>query len=92
MERKDYTVEVYLADRRFKTGEHMVNKQDLENLTLSEAEQWGPNLYKDPSRTYRFEIHETWITRKNLMSGMPVKERYDQPWHCSVASESYWSQ
>jgi hypothetical protein len=89
----EYTVEVYQADRRFKSGECMVNKQDLEFATLEEALAWGPNRYgHDGSRSYRFEVHETWVTRKNLMSGMPVKERYDQPYHCSVASESYWSQ
>lgn len=87
----DYTVEVYLADRRFKSGEHMVNKVDLENVSLEQAQQWGPARYDHENRPYRFVIHETWITRKNLMSGMPVKERYDQPCFLSVASESYWS-
>lgn len=87
----EYTVEVYQKDRRFKEGEHMVNKVDLEFATREEAEAWGPQHYKDRGREYRFEVHETWVTRKNLMSGMPVKERYDQPWHCSVASETYWS-
>jgi hypothetical protein len=87
----EYTVEVYQADRRFKSGEHMVNKVDMENVTLEQAQYWGPATYKDPGRSYRFEVHETWVTRKNLMTGMLVKERYDQPYHCSVASESYWS-
>lgn len=27
----------------------------------------------------------------NLMTGEQVLERADTPWHCSVASESYWS-
>ena len=27
----------------------------------------------------------------NLMTGKKVMERADTPWHCSVASESYWS-
>lgn len=27
----------------------------------------------------------------NLMTGKRVMERADLPWHCSVASESYWS-
>ena len=88
----EYTVEVYQKDRRFKVGECMVNKQDLEFATREEAEAWGPNFYaKDYGREYRFAVHETWVTRKNLMTGHPVKERYDQPWHCSVASETYWS-
>ena len=88
----EYTVEVYQADRRFKSGEHMVNKRDLGHVTREQAEAWGPALYaSDRGRSYRFEVHETWVTRTNLMSGMPVKERYDQPWHCSVASDAYWS-
>jgi hypothetical protein len=87
----EYTVEVYQEDRRFKAGEHMINKVDLEFATREEAEAWGPAAYKDLGRSYRFVVNETWITRKNLMNGMPVKERYDQPYHCSVASESFWS-
>jgi hypothetical protein len=27
----------------------------------------------------------------NLMTGTVCLERADTPWHCSVASESYWS-
>jgi hypothetical protein len=27
----------------------------------------------------------------NLMTGQTVLEHADTPWHCSVASESYWS-
>jgi hypothetical protein len=87
----EYTVEVYQADRRFKVGEHMVNKQDLGFVTLEEAMAWGPKLYSKDGRSYRFAVHETWVTRKNLMNNMPVKERYDCPRCCSVASEAYWS-
>lgn len=27
---------------------------------------------------------------RNLLTGAVVLERADTPWHCSVASESYW--
>ena len=88
----DFTVEVYLADRRFRAGEHMINKIDLTNVTLAQARSWGPNLYGiDHSRSYRFEIHETWVTRKNLITGQEFSERYDTPWTSSPASETYWS-
>jgi hypothetical protein len=88
----EYTVEVYLADRRFKEGEHLINKHDLKDVTQEQAEQWGPNCYaKDYSRTYRFEVHQTWIERRNFMTNQPIKERYDTPWCSSVASETYWS-
>ena len=88
----EYTVEVYQADARFKAGEHRINKVDLENVTLEQAQQWGPEHYKhDPGRKYRFEVHETWIVRRNLMTNIQYKERYDTPISCSPASETYWS-
>ena len=88
----EYTVEVYQKDRRFKSGEVLVNKQDLEFATREEAEAWGPAFYaKDYGREYRFEVHETWVTRKNLMGGREFRERYDTPYFCSPSSESYWS-
>jgi hypothetical protein len=87
-----YTVEVYLKDRRFKAGEHMVNKQDLEFDTPEAAAAWGPSMYgHDHSRSYRFEVHETYVLRKNMMGGAEYKERYDTPRHCSPSSEAYWS-
>ena len=36
-------------------------------------------------------VHETYVTRVNLMSGKEFKERYDTPIFCSPAFESYWS-
>lgn len=87
-----YTIEVYLKDRRFKQGEHMVNKQDLEFDSPDAAAKWGPELYAhDKSRQYRFVVHETYVTRKNLMGGAEYQERYDTPRYCSPSSEAYWS-
>jgi hypothetical protein len=40
---------------------------------------------------YRISIHETLVTRTNLMTGLEFQERYDTPYSCSAASESYWS-
>jgi hypothetical protein len=40
---------------------------------------------------YRFSIHETYVTRTNLMGGGQFQERYDTPHYCSPSSESYWS-
>jgi len=47
-------------------------------------------LYK-AADGYRFAIHETYITRVNLMSGLEFQERYDTPSYCSPSSETYWS-
>jgi hypothetical protein len=88
----EYTIEVYQKDRRFKSGEHMINKQDLEFATRAEAEAWGPAFYaRDLGREYRFAVHETWVTRKNMMSGREYQERYDTPRYCSPSSEAYWT-
>ncbi len=40
---------------------------------------------------YRYEIHKTYVTKKSLMGGAEYQERYDTPYYCSPASESYWS-
>lgn len=39
--------------------------------------------------TYTAQVPMVEVT--NLMTGKVVQERADTPWHCSVASESYWS-
>jgi hypothetical protein len=85
-----YTVEVYKRDRRSKKGERLVRKTDhsTHDRTLLE------HLYKTtyfPSEGFRFEIHETMVTRKNAISGQLYEERYDTPWFASPSSETYWS-
>jgi hypothetical protein len=37
------------------------------------------------------EPHETWVTKRNMMTGKTYKERYDTPYFCSPASETFWS-
>jgi len=82
-----YTVEIYKSDRRRKSGERLVKKEDLA-VTRSDAqgiqEAWE-------LKGYRAEIHETWVTRKNFLSGREYEERYDTPRSCSPATELYWS-
>jgi hypothetical protein len=40
---------------------------------------------------YIVEVFETFVTKKNLMTGKSYQERYDTPYFCSASSESYWS-
>jgi hypothetical protein len=40
---------------------------------------------------YRHELHETYVTRVNLMSGVRFRERYDTPHAVSPSSETYWN-
>lgn len=90
MERKDYTVMVFKKDRRTKKGERLVLKQDHIDIDLKTLE----HLYKTTwfiRDGFRHEFHETYVIRKNIMTGMDVKERFDLPYSCSVASETYWS-
>ncbi len=88
-----YTVIVYKTDKRTKSGkrqvrvfEHKCDRKGMkEELTHLYQTSW---FAKDG---YTFEIHETYVTRKNLMTGKEYEERYDTPYSCSPSSESFWS-
>lgn len=82
----DYTVEIHKLDKRVKGGMKLVSKQDYTDVTLEQMER----MYPVRPRYTRF-IHETYVTKKNLMSGAEYQERYDTPYFCSPSSESYWS-
>jgi hypothetical protein len=85
-----YTVEIYKKDRRTKKGERLVSKIDYATDNLSMLEHSVKNTYRQ-LHGFRYEIHETYVTRRNLMGGAEFKERYDTPYYCSPSSESYWS-
>lgn len=85
-----YTVEIYKADRRKKSGERQVLKQDYDTDNLSMLEHSVKNTWLKRDG-YRYEIHKTYVTRKNMMSGKEFQERYDTPYFCSPSSETYWS-
>ena len=83
----EYTVELYKLDKRYKEGKKLVLKEDWEGYTLDQLERLYP-----VRKGYVREIHETYVTRKNLMGGKEFRERYDTPYFCSPSSEAYWSQ
>jgi hypothetical protein len=84
--KKDYTVEVYKLDRRCKEGKKLVAKMDYHCEDLAVIE----NDFPVRPGYVRF-IHETYVTRVNMMSGREYQERYDTPYFCSPSSEAYWS-
>ena len=84
-----YTVEIYKTDRRTKAGERLVEKRDVE-LTEAYAREWAERHYP-ASKGYRFEVHQTYVTRTSLVGGQEFQERYDTPYYCSPSSETYWS-
>ena len=83
-----YTVEIYRADKRTKSGERLVFKKDyaVDNLSMLEH-----TVRTTLQRGERFEIHETYVTRTSAMDGKEYQERYDTPRACSPSSELYWS-
>jgi len=85
---KEYTLELYKADRRTKEGRRLVAKQEFAESTKDYIE-----VVAEQKRRLGFivEVFETWVTRKNMMGGREYKERYDTPNYCSPSSESYWS-
>lgn len=89
MERKDYTVIVFKKDKRTKKGERERIRRDHKNIDRNTLE----HLYKTTyvGSEWRFEIHETYVKRINIMSGKEFTERFDTPYYCSPSSETYWS-
>jgi hypothetical protein len=86
MKNTTYTVEMYRLDKRCKEGRKLSYKVDIPDVTYSDVER----LYPVEPRYVR-EIHETYVTRTNLMSGLEYQERYDTPNFCSASSETFWS-
>lgn len=87
----DYTVIVYKKDKRTKKGERRVLYKDHTNVNKEMTEHTYKTTYLVRDG-FRVEVHETYVTRKNLMSGKDIKERFDTPYYCSPSSETYWSQ
>lgn len=83
-----YTVEVYKADRRIKEGRRLVEKKDFCPVTQDYINSVVEVL---KFRGFIAEVHETFVTKQNLMGGQEFTERYDTPYFCSPASERYWS-
>lgn len=85
-----WTVEVYKRDKRTKKGERLVRKTDHSTHDRNLLEHLYKHTYF-PSEGFRFEIHETMVTRKNAVTGQLYEERYDTPRSCSPSSELYWT-
>ena len=83
-----YTVEIYKTDRRTKKGERLSFKKDYDTTNMSTLEK---SVKDNLQPGERYEIHETYVTRKNMMNGKEFQERYDTPYYCSPSSETYWS-
>ena len=92
-----YTFEIYKADKRIKKDERygknkaglrFVEVKDFAPLTRSHVEALAEDFRKEGLVVH---VYETFVTRKNMMSGKEYQERYDTPYFCSPSSESYFS-
>ncbi len=89
-----FTLEVYKKDRRTKAGERLVHKADHDLSNSGPALNMFEHTVKHTWRAgqgFRYEIHVTYVLRKNAMTGSDFWERYDVPYTASPRSETYWS-
>jgi hypothetical protein len=88
-----FTLEIYKLDRRTKEGKRLVGKYDYDRKDRASMEREIAALYPTYKAKdgYEFNIVETFVTKKNMMTGKTFQERYDTPYYCSASSETYWS-
>ena len=84
----EYTLELYKADRRTKEGRRLVAKEDFAPCTRAYIKAVIESKTK---LGFIVEARETWVTKRNMMSGTTYQERYDTPYFCSPSSETFWS-
>ena len=85
---KEYTLEIYKADKRTKEGRRLIAKQDFSSVTSDYIQTVAEKKRK---QGFIVEVFATFVTTRNLMTGKEFQERYDTPYFCSPRSESYWS-
>ena len=84
----EYTLEIYKADKRTKEGRRLYAKEDFAPVTKDYIQAVAEGKRK---LGFIVEVFETFVSRKNSMTGKEFQERYDTPYFCSPSSESYWS-
>ena len=91
--KQNYTMYIYKADARTKSGERLVYTYVLENRDSDGMLRESRELYDvyPPRKGYRFEWFPTMKTVRNLMSGKDIQIPRDTPRSCDPSSELYWS-
>lgn len=84
----EYTLEIYKADKRTKEGRRLYAKEDFAPSTKDYISAVAEGKRK---LGFIVEVFETFVTRKNLMTGKEYQERYDTAYFCSPSSETFWS-
>ncbi len=92
-----FTIEVYKADKRIKKdARHGKDKKGLRFVDVIDFSPSTRDYISTVAKRYQedgyfAQVFETYVTKKNMMSGQEYAERYDTPNFCSPSSESYWS-
>ena len=85
----DYTAEVWKKNKRIKNGEKLIKEIDfVDQLKESQKtlKKFVQKVFpKDDG--YTVKIFETYVTRRNLMSGEEFQDRYNTPGFCSPSTE-----
>jgi hypothetical protein len=91
--KQDYTLYIYKADKRTKSGERLFSTTVWPNMDRDGMNRAVTELYPLYKATdgWRMEAVPKMITVKSLMTGQDVEIPHDTPWSCNPASESYWS-
>ena len=93
----EYTIEIYKADKRIKRDErHGKNKAGLRFVDVLEYAPSTKDFIERVAQDFRetglvATVFETYVTKKNMMTGAEFQERYDTSYYCSPSSEAYWS-
>lgn len=89
----DYTIEIWVQDARTKTGQRLQGKYDYHQVSGTWMQEEIAALRQElyPSPKYRIELYDTYVTRRNALTGSEYRERYDTPYAASPSSEAYWS-
>ena len=93
----EYTIELYKADKRIKRDERYgKNKAGLRFVDVLDyapsTKSYIESLVKDFQEAgFVATVFETYVTKKNMMTGAEFRERYDTPYYCSPSSEAYYS-
>ena len=91
--KQDYTMYIYKADRRKKSGERLYSTtvwQDRDEAGMKRECNELYNLYP-ATKGWRMEYFPTTKTVRNLMTGEMVEIPHDTPRSCDPSSELYWS-
>jgi hypothetical protein len=88
-----YTLYIYKADKRCKTGERLFSTTVWNVKDDNGMRRTVGNLFDlyPPIKGWRFDWTPSMKTVKNLMTGADIQIAHDTPRSCDPSSELYWT-